>query len=414
MKVLIVHNCYRDRTGEDSVFNREANLLRSYGHSVHTWKVDNRNIRLQNFTDQVHLAKNTIWSKVAHQRLLRTLLELKPDIVHVHNILPLLSPAIFHACSKAKVPVIHTLHNYRLLCPSTTLFRDGKICEKCVSDTLINSVRHACYRNSRTQTAAVAAMLQYHRWKGTWRNKIDGYIALSKFQKSKLLHSGICEDKIYLKPNFIEDTPNPANIPKFGSYYLFVGRLIDEKGVQLLIESYQNAESDYPLIIMGPGYLKDMVVQAARENSQIKYVGVQEKSDVTEWMKDAIALLFPSVWHECSPMTILESFSCSLPVVSTDFGSITDMVKHEKTGYVFSPATSKELINAIQWIETHSKEWLSLKKNLAQNIDSIYFRTANYERLIEIYGLVIDKFSIYGNKDRNLRQPLATSPNLWR
>ncbi len=316
MKVLVVHNRYKDRTGEDSVFDREVSLLRSHSNQVDIWTVDNRAVKAGTALEKISLAKSTIWSRKANKELSEKLLEAKPDIVHVHNTLPLLSPSIFHACHRANIPVVHTLHNYRLICPSNTLFRDGQICEKCVSGTLLNSVRYGCYRSSRTQTAAVAAMLQYHRWINTWSHRIDGYIALSEFQKAKIVASGIAEDKIYIKPNFIESIPQETTKVEFGSYYLFVGRLIDEKGVQLLIEGYKKANSKYPLIIMGPGYLQEMVTQAALEDERIKYVGIQSKEDVLSWMKGAITLLFPSIWHECSPMTILEAFSCSLPVIS--------------------------------------------------------------------------------------------------
>ena len=392
MKVLVVHNRYKDRTGEDSVFDREVSLLRAHSNQVDIWTVDNRAVKAGTALEKISLAKSTIWSRKANKELSEKLLVAKPDIVHVHNTLPLLSPSIFHACHRANIPVVHTLHNYRLICPSNTLFRDGQICEKCVSGTLLNSVRYGCYRSSRTQTAAVAAMLQYHRWINTWSHRIDGYIALSEFQKTKIVASGIAEDKIYIKPNFIESIPQETTKVEFGSYYLFVGRLIDEKGVRLLIEGYKKANSKYPLIIMGPGYLQEMVTQAALEDERIKYVGIQSKEDVLSWMKGAIALLFPSVWHECSPMTILEAFSCSLPVICSSLGALLDMVEHQKTGYIFSPASAKELTEAIIWVENNKQSWLFLKQHIIQRISTTYFKEENYKRLIQIYEQVIRNY----------------------
>ena len=411
MKILVIHNRYRERTGEDSVFDREVKLLLSYGHTVHTWIVDNQAIQVNNAYRKLSLAVKTVWAGNSFREIFSNIIELKPDIVHVHNTLPLLSPTVFHACYKAHVPVVHTLHNYRLICPANTLFRDGNICEDCVDGSLLNSVIHSCYRDSRSQTATVAAMLQFHRACGTWKNKVSGYIALSEFQRAKLDHIGVPTDNIYIKPNFIEGKLKSKSSHKFGSYYLFVGRLIDEKGIQLLIEGYTSTSTKYPLIIMGPGYLEKIVVKAAASNPLIRYLGTQPKSEVLNWMENAIALLFPSVWYECSPMTILEAFSCSLPVVSSNIGAITDMVKHQKTGYVFSPASSQALTRAIQWIEQNSEIWLAMKRDLFQHINPVYFQAANYERLIEIYRSVIDKHNSQGSRDSTLRRTRAGRPN---
>lgn len=407
MKILIIHNRYKDRTGEDAVFDRETQLLKDKNHEVHIWIADNRDIQAGNILEKIAIAQATIWSSKAYRKVLEKLREVTPDIVHVHNTLPLLSPAIFHACNKARIPVVHTLHNYRLVCPSNTLFRDGKPCEKCTTSTLLNSVRYACYRNSHMQTAAVAAMLQYHRWIGTWKNRIDGYIALSEFQKLKLKCLDIPDEKIYLKPNFLENIHSQTDTPKFGSYYLFVGRLINEKGIRLLLESYQNTKTKYPLVIIGPGYLGSMVDSAAKKDPRIRYIGIQSKVEVLDWMKNAIALLFPSVWFECSPMTVLESLSCSLPVVCSDLGALPDMIKHKNTGYVCSPMTIESLTNAIYWIESNSQTWLSLKQNLPKSIDPIYFRDFNYVHLIKIYRSVIEKYNGYGISDVTIRETRA-------
>ncbi|MEM6450161.1 MAG: glycosyltransferase [Cyanobacteria bacterium P01_D01_bin.105] len=389
MKILIVHNRYKERTGEDAVFDRETKLLRAHGNQVNVWTVDNRDITTASSLDKIALAKSTISSSQTKRDIYKNLCSITPDIVHVHNMLPLISPSVFHACNQANVPVVHTLHNYRLVCPSNTLFRDGQICEKCISGSLLNSIRYSCYRDSRLQTAVVAAMLQYHRWIKTWENSVDGYIALSEFQREKILRLGIPRDKIYIKPNFIESIPPSKAKIEFGSYYLFAGRLIDEKGIYLLIEGYKKSESKYPLVIMGPGHLHSFVLKATSEDSRIQYVGIQSKQQVLDWMRKAIALLFPSIWFECSPMTILEAYSCSLPVVSTNLGAIPDMVKHKKTGFVTAQATAEEFSIAIQWIEQNLESWVSLKRDLSKYIDPIYFPSKNYQRIIETYKDVI-------------------------
>ena len=390
MKILVVHNRYRIRTGEDNTFDQEVELLKKYKNEVLTWTPDNRDIKLTNFIDNAALGLNTIWSQSFHQTICQILDDFQPSIVHVHNIIPLVSPSIFYACKSQGIPVVKTIHNYRLGCPAVSFFRDGKVCELCLQKSLFQSIRYRCYRNSHLQTAAIAAMLQVHRWLKTWQNAVDGYIAVSQFLKDKLIEIGIPSQKIYLKPNFISANKSENTINQFGSYYIFVGRLIEEKGIRLLLQGYQLAKSQFPLVIIGSGELEDLVKKEAEKNPMIRYQGQQSKSQVLEWMQGAIALIFPSIWYECSPMTILEAYSRSLPVISTNIGSLAEMIKPHQTGLLFSPTTPQSLAKIIKKVESQPQEWIQLKQNLLGATNPIYFSELNYQCLMEIYKRVIE------------------------
>ncbi|MGB2925068.1 MAG: glycosyltransferase [Limnothrix sp.] len=393
MKILIVHNRYRIRAGEDNVFDQEAALLKEHGNEVKTWTVDNQNIpEKKSSWQQIKLAFNTIWSISAYRSISKIIKEFKPDIVHVHNILPLLSPSIFYACKKQKVPVIQTIHNYRLGCPAATYFRDEKICELCVDKSLLNSIRYRCYRNSYAQTTIVAAMLQIHRWLGTWENIVSGYIALTPFMKDKLIQLGIPEEKIFVKPNFINNSITKTKPISFGKYYLFVGRLSPEKGIHVLLEAYKQCNTSYPLVIIGKGELQNIVEDAAKNDSRIQYLGQQPREKVLQYMQEAIALIFPSVWQEPFGLSIIEAYSQSLPVIGADVGSVNQLIQPHLTGLLYSLKDALQLGNIFEKIEGNCKEWLGLKNKLKDHLNDKYFSQTNVEIMLSIYQQIIQKF----------------------
>ncbi len=392
MKILVVHNRYQIRAGEDAVFDKEVDLLQQYGHEVTTWVMDNQNIDSRGLFNKLSLGINTIWSWKSFQEMKRRINDFQPDIVHVHNILPLLSPSIFYACQSQKIPVIQTLHNYRLGCPVATFFREGQICEDCLEKSLWTGIKSACYRNSHLQTAIVAAMLQVHRYLGTWKNKVDGYIAVSQFLKNKAVKIGISETKIYVKPNFISLTFSSSKKIGFGSYYLYVGRLVEEKGILWLLETYKKINPKFPLIIIGQGDLSELVKDYDINNSMIQYVGVQSKEQVLEWMQGAIALIFPSLWYECCPLTIIEAYSQSLPVLGAKMGSMLELIHPKQTGLFFEKLNMESLKEQLIYIESDSERWVNIKKTLLSFIDPLFMQQYNNQYLIDIYLQVINKY----------------------
>src|SRR5215212_1442885 len=259
-RILAVHNTYRQRGGEDVVFETELQLLRSRGNTVAAHLVDNRDIPS---TKRVSLAVETVWSTRSRLALRDRVRELKPHVAHFHNTFPLISPSGYAACRDEGVPVVQTLHNYRLLCPNGLFFRDGHACEDCLGKTPPwPGVMHACYRGSRPATGVVAAMLTTHRALRTWTKMVNVYIALTEFARQKYIEGGLPAERIVVKSNFVH--PDPGAGEGGGGYALFVGRLSPEKGLETLLAAWEQLGVKVPLKIVGSGPMAERVAKASR------------------------------------------------------------------------------------------------------------------------------------------------------
>ena len=228
MKIVLVHNTYQQPGGEDVVFDQEKRMLDAANHRVVTYTRSNHEIGKLNVLGQIGMAKRTIWASDTRAEFDKLLDREKPDVVHVHNTFMLISPSIYSACRDHGVPVVQTLHNFRLLCPNSNLFRDNHVCEECVDDGLWHSIQHACYRDSRPATAAVVLMLGWHRAFKTWEKCISRYIALTNFAREKFIAAGLPADRMVVKPNFLES--DPGSREQSGAYAVFIGRLSPDKG----------------------------------------------------------------------------------------------------------------------------------------------------------------------------------------
>ncbi len=229
MRVLIVHNVYQHRGGEDSVVEAEAELLLSRGHAVEFYFRNNDEIDIK---PNLSLVGQMFWSSRTTEDIAGVIANFKPDVIHVHNTFPLISPSLYWAAAKASVPVVQTLHNFRLLCTQAMFLREGKVCENCLGHMPWRGVVHGCYRESNAQSAVLAGMVTMHRAIGTWRNKVTRYIALNEFCRQKFIEGGLPAERIVVKPNFVDFSVLPE-IPRQG--FLFVGRLSAEKGVDILV-----------------------------------------------------------------------------------------------------------------------------------------------------------------------------------
>ena len=266
----------------------------------------------------------------------------EPDVVHFHNTFPLISPAAYYAVQREGVPVVQTLHNFRLLCPGATLFRDGAVCEECIEQRSFRpAMAHKCYRGSRPATATVAAMLTVHQVVRTWQRKVDLYIAVSEFARRKFVAGGVPASRIVVKPNFV--WPDPGVGAGSGGYALFVGRLSAEKGISVLAEAWREL-GEIPLVVAGDGPL------AGTEWPEgVSWVGRQTREKVLELMRDARVLIVPSECYENGPLTVLEAFACGLPVIASDLGSMAEAVDHERTGWLFQPGDAADLARKVRW-----------------------------------------------------------------
>jgi glycosyltransferase involved in cell wall biosynthesis len=398
MRILSVHNAYQQPGGEDQVFAQEAGLLRSHGHQVVLYESSNDQVKGGN---PLVLLGNTIWNRGTHRELRALMQREQPDIVHVHNTFPVISPAVYYAAGEAGIPVVQTLHNYRLICPTATLFRAGQVCEDCVGRAISwPGVVHGCYRGSRPATAAAAAMLAIHNYKHTWSEAVSAYIALSDFARDKFIQGGLPAGKIFVKPNFLEADPGMGKGmgEARGNYALFVGRLTPEKGISTLLEAWRELGAELPLEIAGDGPMAPEVERAAGESGHVRWLKWLPRAEILQKMKDASLLVLPSTWYEGFPMILAEAFAIGLPVIASDLGSMSSIVDHLRTGLHFEAGCSGGLVDQVRWFRAHPAEAALMRTQARQEYEGKYAGETNYAQLIDIYesaGAGIDQLIEY-------------------
>ncbi len=385
MNILLVHNTYQQPGGEDVVFAQEHRMLKNQGHRVHVYQRSNFEVNEFAGLRKIKLAQNTVWSFETRREFLGLLHWQKPDVVHVHNTFPMISPSIYSACSEAKVPVVQTLHNYRLLCPAATLFRDGKVCEECITSSLLRSIEHRCYRKSQGATAATAFMLAFHRRRGTWTRDVSCYIALTNFSKDKFIEGGLPPERIFVKPNFVD--PDPGARTGDGDYALFVGRLSPEKRVSTVLKAWKYLRIPVPIRVIGGGPDQlDLERQAARDNlPNVRFLGQVPRGETLAAINKARFLVFSSEWYENFPMTIAEAFACRTPVIASRLGAMAEIVGDGYSGLHFNPGDSEDLARKVEWAWTHPAEMRAMGENARKEYESKYTAANNYPRLMEIY-----------------------------
>jgi len=280
---------------------------------------------------------------------------------------------------------VQSLRNYRLVCPSGGLFRSGHVCQDCVGRRVPwPGVVHACYRGSRSATAAVAAMITVHDRLQTWRRMVDLYIAVSRFARDKLIEGGLPADRIVVKPNFVERAP--ALGTGDGGYALFVGRLSPEKGLSTVLDTWQRLRPAIPLKIVGDGPLAETVATAAERQLGVDYLGRRPLAEVYEIMRDASFMVLPSEWYEPFGRVVVEAFSCGTPVIASDTGGMAELVDDGRTGRLFRTGDAQDLAEAVEWALEHPAELAWMRGQARAEFEAHYTAERNYQQLMAIYG----------------------------
>ncbi len=381
-RVLIVHNTYQQRGGEDSVVEAECALLREAGHEVELYQRNNADVASRG---QLQLAVDTVWSRRTTTEIGQLIERFAPDVIHVHNTLALISPSVYWAAARAGVPVVQTLHNFRLMCPQGMLLREEAVCEDCVGKLPWRAVAHRCYRGSTGASAVIAATITVHRALGTFQNKVTRFIALNEFCRDKFVASGLPANRIRIKPNFI-DMPaaiTSANQARVGG--LFVGRLTAEKGVRVLLDALRQCES-VTMTVVGTGELEGEVSAVGAAN----WLGFKPLDEILRLMHAASYLVLPSIWFENFPRTIVEAYACSLPVIASRLGALPEIVLDGETGLLFDPNSAGDLAQKLQWAATHPDEMLAMGRNARARYERLYTPRANYNLLSGIYAESIE------------------------
>lgn len=385
MRILVAHNRYKFAGGEDAVVRDEVALLRQHGHSVQLLEQDNDEVI--GLRGKAIAAVSAFYSPSSRTRMKRVIHDFHPDIVHVHNWFPMLSPSILMEADSRGVPLVQTLHNFRMLCANALLYRDGAICIECLGKSLpMNGIAHGCYRGSRTGSAVVTAAYAVHRLANTW-NGIDKFIAVSEFERAILVQGGLPAEKIVTKPNFVvgEKCDPVSAVPASA---LFVGRLSPEKGVHTLLSAWRTGKIPMCLKVIGDGPLADAVLACAAANPSIEYLGKQPSEAVYRAMATARFLVFPSEWFETFGRTIIEAYAQGTPVLAADLGGVRELVEEGATGYLFEAGNVEALVAGIARFPS-GDEYQQMRQRCRDLFHSKFTAEINYDLLMDIYDKAI-------------------------
>lgn len=378
-RVLVAHNVYQQAGGEDAVVQAEIDMLRQRGHPVELFS--RHNDRLRNLP-ALTVARQTMWSSQSAQDFEALLQTFQPDVVHVHNTLAMISPAIYWVATRLGVPVVQTLHNFRLLCPQGNLFRRGQVCEDCLGRQPWRGALRACYRESMTQSTVLAGMLMFHRSIGTWQHKVTRYIALNEFCRAKFIQGGLPPGKLVTKPNFV-NFPTPDPTARNG--FLFVGRLSHLKGVGILADAVKEL-TGLKVRVAGAGPDSGLL----QNQADIELLGPIGLTAVRAEMTQAVALILPSICYDSFPRTLVEAFACGLPVIASRMGSLPELIQDGVTGLLFESGSAVDLAEKMRWAQAHPDALAKMGQNARQQFDTNYSEDKNYKQLMVIYKDAID------------------------
>lgn len=386
MKVLLAHERYRSPGGEDYVFEAEAAVLEAHGHEVARFEENNDRI---DDLSRLAVAARTVWSRPGRRRLREAVAREQPEVVHFHNTFPLLSPAVYGAVREAGPAMVQTLHNFRPICPNAQLFRDGGPCEDCVGRLPWPGVLHACYRDDRAASATVATMIATHRALGTWRDGPDVWVALTPFARDRFVAGGFASDRIVVKPNFVDVDPGVGSGP--GTHAAFVGRLSEEKGIEVLLDAWRAIEGDVPLRIAGDGPLRPRVERAAASDPRIEWLGWRDRDEVLALVRESRFVVFPSTWYETFGLGLVEAFAAGRPVIASAHGAMADLVDDGRTGRLVPPGDAAALADAVAATWADPDRATAMGRRAREEYERRYTAERGYAALIETYEIALER-----------------------
>lgn len=383
--ILIVHNYYQIPGGEDTVVANEKKMLEKHGHKVILYSRSNAELKLMSKFQKVLLPITTVFNPRTYRDIKKLIKKECIEVVHVHNTLSLISPAVYYAARSMKVPVVQTVHNFRLLCPGATFYRDGHICEDCVKHGLKCAIKHSCYRGSKAQTLVCVISTWLHRITGIY-GKIN-YICLTDFNKQKLLElKQIKPERVFVKPNFVECKNEFIPEKDRKNQFVFAGRLDKLKGIDLLFEAWKCMGEEAPkLIVCGIGPMENWCKSFIRKNNvNIEMRGFVPNDETLKIISNSKALVLPTQWYEGFPMSIVEAFSAGTPAICSDLGNVGNVVEEGITGYKFGYDSIEGITSAIDKMREKPLDKEKIKKIYGMK----YSENVNYKILNDIYASI--------------------------
>jgi glycosyltransferase involved in cell wall biosynthesis len=375
MRILVAHNAYLYRGGEDTVVEAEIALLRRHGHEVVLYRRDNAEL------DALPLwqaAMDSVWSKRTVMEAGRLLASFRPHLIHAHNTFPLISPSLYGIADELGIPVVQTLHNFRLLCPQAMLMRNGRYCDDCVGRWPWRAVLHRCYRGSLAQSAVSAGMVSGHRMLGTWRNRVRRYIVLNQMCREIFIRGGLPPEKLSIKPNFVEANDVPGEHKRRGG--LFIGRLAAEKGLLTLAQAIRQTPVTR-IAVCGSGPLQAFVEQS----EWLDYIGYEQGEALRTRIRNAEFLVMPSTGIESFGLAAIEAFACGTPVIASRHGGLREIVEHGHNGLLVTPGNADELAEAIAYAVSNPIQMRRMGLEAYQTYLARYTPERNYSTLMAIY-----------------------------
>lgn len=385
MRILIIHNYYQDRGGEDEVFEQESRIL-SQTYPVERFIAKNRT-GWKGWLQKVLLP----WNFTESIRLKRAIRRFKPDIIHIHNLHYAIGPLIVRTIHRHGIPMVMTVHNYRLMCPSSILFHQNKLFLDSINANFPwLAIKKGVYNNSKLHTFWLALANTLHRRIGTWQ-MVNKYLVLTPFAKNLICRSSfpVSAHKWMIKPNFIAERHEENQHPLArGDHFLFIGRLEESKGIKVLLQTF--SKTDLQVRIAGSGPLQDEVRRHATQYSNIKYLGPLVKTEIEHELATCTALIFPSIWYEGMPMTILESFASGTPVIASRLGAMESMITDNENGILFEPGNTDELLSILKkWHNNELDTKQKMRTHATKTYLQHYTQKENMQLLLEIYRSLI-------------------------
>ena len=391
MHVLVVHNRYASAqpSGENKVVDQEVALLREAGHQVELFERRSDDIAARSLPGKVAIPLLVPWNPAVRSELTAKLRAERPDVVHVHNVFPLLSPAVLAACADAGVPAVATLHNYTQVCPPGTLQRDGHPCTECVGSTPLPAVRHGCYRNSRLATVPLAVSLSVNRRR--WWSGVERFFCISAAQREVLVGAGMPPERLAVKHNFV---PEPGvRRDGDGEHLLYLGRLAEAKGVRLLMAAWDELAADggvgVPLVIAGTGPLEPEVAAWAEGRDDVRYVGLYDTAQCRQAIARAVAVVAPSTWLEAFGLVVVEAMAAGVPTVAAGHGAFVELVEEGVTGLLHRPGEHGSLASCLRRIASEPARNREMGRAARRRYEEGFSPAVGLERLVEGYRTAI-------------------------
>jgi glycosyltransferase involved in cell wall biosynthesis len=388
MRVLLVHGAYQQFGGEDSVVRAEKELLERHGDEVFLYSRHNNEIKQFSPTDKAAFFPQTIYSWKSSGEIEDAVHCLKPNVAFVHNVYPLISPSVYHKLHALGVPAVQVLHNFRPFCPNGLFYTQGQVCEACKGGNYLNAVRKRCYKESYIFSALYGLTLGANRLAGMV-NKIAGFICLTEFFKIKMREAGVAESKLFVRPNFVYAPPLTPNTNGAEQYALFLGRLSPEKGCLTLIRAFEQLPQ-VQLKIIGTGpqeqELKDYVRGKGINN--VQFLGFKSGDAKWQLLRDSLCLVIPSEWYENFPVTVLEAFMASKPVVAARMGGLPYIVEDKKSGLLFDSGEVNQLVQKIRHLVDNPAEAEHMGARGRHLSETKYGPEQGYTNLMNIFSQV--------------------------